>query len=252
EHIGSHEHMNTGAQIKYIYQENKGPAAARNNGIRAAKGDYVAFLDSDDIWLPKKLELEAGKMVTDSGYGLMHTDRFRMDLNGCIAPKRCIAMPEGFIFKELLRQNFICASSVLVKKECFTNVGLFDEDRNNRSEDYDMWLRIAVKYKIGSINEPLVKYRVNPSGFNRSMIKPAYDSERSAFLKALGHYNGDRERLKNKRLHGLMRRMGNSFLDVRDYREASYAFALAVKMNYFDLRSAGYYIISKLMDRLKT
>ena len=106
---------------------------------------------------------------------------------------------------------------------------MFDEDKNI-SEDYDMWLRIAKRRKVGYLAAPLVRYRINPRGYSRSSIDLSYEREYKAFSKALSCYDGDREKMSHARKAGLYRRMGNSFLDIKDYKRALSAFLDAFKM----------------------
>lgn len=110
EHVRAQEHKSTGAQVKYIYQNNKGPAAARNAGIRAATGDYIAFLDSDDIWLSEKIELQIKKFDENPEYRLVHTDRIRIGIDGIAEQIKIRNIPEGAVFNSLLMENFISSS----------------------------------------------------------------------------------------------------------------------------------------------
>ncbi len=214
--------------IKYIYQENKGPAAARNKGIKEARGEYIAFLDSDDIWMPEKIAFQLARLEKEEKYSMMHSGRNRIMENGIIVDSSLVECSEGRVFDELLMRNFVCCSSVILKKSCFNAVGYFDENIHNRCEDYDMWLRIARNYEIGVIKQALVTYRVSSTGYNRSEIKKAYDSEKTVFLKAVNYYTGDKAKIMNDRLYLLMKRMGNSFMSVRNYTQAFSSYAAAL------------------------
>jgi glycosyltransferase involved in cell wall biosynthesis len=240
-------------RIRYFYQQNQGPAVARNRGVREANGEYIAFLDADDLWLPQKLEKQMNKFKKDSEYGLIHTNRIRIDLNGNPQLTKQRVIPEGQIFEELLKGNFICCSSVLVKKSCFDVVGLLDESKEvNKAEDYDMWLRIAYRYKCGFINLPLVKYRVNPNGHCRSNIKAAYDAQKAVFLKNLSYYEGDREKIKREIFYKMMYLMGHSFFYAKDYKNASLAFFKTLGCKRMNLRSILFCFLSKILEIINT
>lgn len=137
--------------IRVVHQRNAGPSAARNAGIAAARGDYIAFLDADDEWLPGKLQAQLRLLEDDPDIDLVSTTK-----NG----KRFSYKPRQFqvIFKSLLIRNPICTSSVIVKKSALVAAGGFNEKRR-LSEDFELWLRIAKRGKIFVLNEPFVHYQ---------------------------------------------------------------------------------------------
>lgn len=147
-------------RIKYYEIAHSGkPAVPRNFGIRKAEGEYIAFCDDDDIWMPEKLKFQIDKICQDNELGLVYTKcLLEEDDKVVVVPRNG---KEGFIFKELfLSPNFIANSTVLIKKEVINTVGMFDEDiRLKAAEDFDLWLRIAMRYKIGFIDRPLVIHR---------------------------------------------------------------------------------------------
>jgi glycosyltransferase involved in cell wall biosynthesis len=164
-------------QFVYIYQENKGVAAARNTGIRVAKGKYIAFLDSDDIWMPKKLELQVDYLNKHANIALVYGDYTTFDETGTIeenfASSRGLQRPSGYIFRELLLKCLFQTSTVVIREEVLKAVGLFDE-RYLKGEDYDLWLRVAAKHQIGYLESVVAKYRQHSSSMthNFSIGKP--------------------------------------------------------------------------------
>lgn len=150
-------------RIKYIRHEaNKGPSAARNTGIAASNSDYIAFLDDDDEWLPKKLEkqinlLESSPSIIGGVYtGFLNIDRESGKVFTHQTPTK-----RGNILNDLLIDNCIgTASTVLLRKECFERVGLFD-DNIHFSEDWDMWIRISKEFEFEYVNEPLVRHYIH-------------------------------------------------------------------------------------------
>jgi len=146
------------SRIKYIrHLNNKGAAAARNTGIRAAKGEYIAFLDSDDEWLPEKLE-EQIKIIegTPAEIGVIYAGCRRiMKGKEYYIPSSRIAEKEGRIFNTILRFYIIYMSSVIVKSDVFRKLGLFDESLPPL-EDWDLWIRISKQYFFKYVDKPLV------------------------------------------------------------------------------------------------
>jgi glycosyltransferase involved in cell wall biosynthesis len=148
----------TDIKIHYIcHKHNRGASAARNTGIKVSRGEYIAFLDSDDEWLPEKLDKQMKRFNNESSeVGVVYTGDYYIDEKDKKVKKVHIPRKEGYIYEELLAGNYIgTPSALLVKKECFTKAGLFDEDLP-ACEDYDMWFRIAKYYKFRYVNDLLV------------------------------------------------------------------------------------------------
>ncbi len=160
-----------GTDIKVMKQNNSGPSSARNLGIKSALGKYRAFLDSDDIMMPDRLELQVRALEEDRNIGLVYTDLMTFNESGIVynSKKRYITPHSGSVLNRLLVENFITTSTVMVRKECLDNVGYFDE-KLKHSEDYKMWLKIAMKYKIGYVDLPLVKYRYHENSLSSNKI----------------------------------------------------------------------------------
>jgi glycosyltransferase involved in cell wall biosynthesis len=143
-------------RILYIkHEERKGASAARNTGIEIARGEYVAFLDSDDEWLPEKLAKQIQVFNKSSQkLGLVYTAC--MEIENSKQQRTVIPKCRGNIIENLLVNN--CVGYIvtpLVRKECFTKAGLFDEQLPG-SQDWDMWIRIAQYYEIDFVNDILV------------------------------------------------------------------------------------------------
>jgi len=147
-------------QITAIHQENKGVAAARNAGIKAAKGKYIAFLDDDDLWLPNKLEKQVACLESNANIGLVYSDMFCFNEKGVFPDTWAKTNPTPPVQQcwILFVRNFIPTPSVVVRRECLDKVGLFDETLAT-CEDYDLWLRLIEKWSVYFLNEPLVRYR---------------------------------------------------------------------------------------------
>ncbi len=146
-------------KISYLYQPNQGPSVARNKGIRYSKGEYIAFLDSDDIWLKEKLELQINAL-NFSKAGLAYTDYFVEELStGKKNINRCVPFSRNKFKKLFFMQNPVFTSTVLVKSECFKKVGIFDKDLHV-AEDWDLWWRLFREYDFVFVPLPLVRQRV--------------------------------------------------------------------------------------------
>lgn len=149
------------SRIRLITQTNSGCAAARNRGIQAAEGDYIAFLDADDIWEPGKLEKQVRILDNQPFVGLVYTWISHIDGQG--QPIEQLGMPtvEGYVWELIVEENpIMCGSVPMVRRACFETVGLLDQQLRS-AEDWDMWIRIARLYEFAVIKEPLVRYRIH-------------------------------------------------------------------------------------------
>jgi glycosyltransferase involved in cell wall biosynthesis len=150
-----------GEQIRNIRQEHRGLSAARNTGIRAARGQYVAFLDSDDLWLPEKVSLQIARLDAEPEVGLVYCETLLFDDSALATPtlhSDWASHPSGRILPWLVRQNVIPSPTPIVRRELFERVGLFDETLS-ACEDWDMWIRIGRVCEIAYVNQVLAKYR---------------------------------------------------------------------------------------------
>lgn len=190
-------------RIHYIrHKFNRGLSSSRNSGIMAAKGEYLAFLDSDDTWLPEKIELQINLFNAGSNdLGIVFTGTKTY----FIETSQTFSLPSpsyrGLVLKNLLEGNNLGggSSSVLIKKKCFDDVGLFDESLRS-CEDWDMWIRIAaLNYSFDFVDQELVILTIhgnNMSIDNKRMID-GYESilskhfllyRRYPNIHALRHY----------------------------------------------------------------
>jgi len=161
--------------IKYIYQENRGPSAARNTGIKAAKGMYLSFLDADDLWMPNKLEVQLTFMERHGNIGLVFSDVEQFNVEGVLHSSFLtekmyksdlisqIPLREAFV--KLVIENFILTSTVMVRRECFKKAGMFDESIKS-VEDRDLWLRIAAHFEIACLPLTLCKKRIHDTNIS--------------------------------------------------------------------------------------
>ncbi|MCI5164930.1 MAG: glycosyltransferase family 2 protein [Candidatus Electrothrix sp. GM3_4] len=140
--------------LRYLYQEKKGVSAARNKGINEAKYDLLGFLDSDDRWAPRKLELQLEAMERQPQYLISHTREIWYRQGVRVNQKKKHAPPHGEIFNRALQMCVVGMSTVMVRRELFTCYGFFAEDMLC-CEDYDLWLRVSWKEEFLLIDEAL-------------------------------------------------------------------------------------------------
>jgi glycosyltransferase involved in cell wall biosynthesis len=174
-------------RITYIYQQNRGAAAARNAGIETARGDLVCFLDADDLWASNKLELQLEFLRQHRDVALLSGGcRKFMDRDAPYASFTAAKSPEGSAarifsapeaFTELVRSNFIPTSTVMVRKECFEKVGTFDLDLIP-VEDRDMWLRISARFGVAYLPWVLCDKRLHPSNISNDKVRMLYTCAR--------------------------------------------------------------------------
>jgi len=175
-------------KIIYFFQENKGQGAARNLGAKHAKGDWLAFLDSDDEWYPNKLETQL-KEANNFKYGLIFTDAqyFKKEIPmGSFYNKIFkTALPKDNIYEHLLKENFIINSSVIIKKDIFYKLNGYKElDVYRTVEDYDLWLRACLITEFKGIYIPLVKYQY-PTSVIKESLKRTYQGLKKIYLDNL-------------------------------------------------------------------
>ena len=159
-------------RIRYIFHEkNLGISEARNTGIRNSRGKYIALLDADDEFLPEKLDMQVNLLRNEpSNVGVVCAWSFNIDENGNYISKRCLPRKEGNIFEDLLSTNYLSVPALLIRRECFEKVGLFDSSLDGQ-EDWDMWIRIAKYYKFSLIKISLAKRRIHPNRISHHLGK---------------------------------------------------------------------------------
>ena len=142
-------------QIIYHRQANRGISAARNNGIKMSTGDWIAFLDADDEWLPDKLYLQATALEQNPGHNICHTDEQWIRHGRRVNQMKKHRKYGGNIFEKCLPLCIISPSSVIIKQSLFDRTGLFNTALPV-CEDYEMWLRICAKEPVLYIDQPLI------------------------------------------------------------------------------------------------
>ena len=162
---GTNEYLESlNLPIKIVSKQNGGVSSARNIGIRNAKGKYIAFLDSDDSWLPDKLKTQVEYLESHIDIPLVYTDEY-IEVNGSVLPKTRFQranvgddVKDNFLLPGFVQKTPIHTSAVMVRKKILDEVGYFNETLKIH-EDSELWNRISVKYKFGYIDIPLAIFR---------------------------------------------------------------------------------------------
>lgn len=153
-------------RVRCIRQKNAGQANAKNTGIRASTGEFIAFLDADDFWETGKLEKQM-PLFSDPLVGVVYSRAHTVDDLGLAVvpdpPGKYLLPRSGRVTGQLFFDNFVPFSSAVVRRECLEKVGIFDESLK-MGIDWDLWLRISVSYAFAYVDEPLLAYRVGHPG----------------------------------------------------------------------------------------
>lgn len=182
-------------QITCIRQKNKGVAGSRNTGISNATGEFIAFLDGDDLWAPEKLSVQVSAAISHPESGLIVVDGSEFDESGIISASLffvpwCKELPEesitsGCYYRQLLERNFITTTSqVMVPAKVLKSIGNSDNSFK-RASDFDLYIRIAAHYDVTIIKKPLIRWRCLPSSVSgpRSLRGFRYFPEEIAIVK---------------------------------------------------------------------
>lgn len=145
-------------KLTVIEQHNQGVSAARNRGIKSASGKYVAFLDSDDLWLPQKLSRQVEYFDSHPEVLICQTEEIWVRNGRRVNPKKRHQKFSGMIFEPSLALCLVSPSAVMIRRNLFDEVGLFDESLP-ACEDYDLWLRISCRHPVILIKTPLIVKR---------------------------------------------------------------------------------------------
>lgn len=235
------------SRLRYFRGESTVPLGeARNLAIKNAQGEFIAFLDCDDIWMPEKLELQLQEFECNVNCGLVYSDAFRVDVNlGLTGLYSEDFVPlSGNVFCELLENNVVAPfSAIIIPSRVMDMVGAFNCEYEI-VEDADLILRIAEKYEIQYVSRPLVKYRFHDSNVSKKVELNVAESLHllDFWLERRKDIFADHPRLKQKAQFRLYSLLIPYYIKRNQLIEAVGAFANAIKCYNFNV----YYIFKDL------
>lgn len=215
-------------RVTYIrLPHNRGQATAKNTGLRAAKGDFIAFVDADNIWMPDKLERQLPLFECSDRIGVVYSDVKLIDGQGKILPYIQRSYYEGCITKHLLLENFVNFNSAVVKRECISKKGIFDESIT-MGIDWDLWLRLSTDYEFAFLDEATYSYRIWPNQMSHNKLKRLGCAEKileKFFRKNAGSVSKRSQRMAWARLNC---DYGKIYAQYKEPRKAFYSYFNAI------------------------
>jgi len=236
-------------RVHYIYKENGGQSSGRNLGFKNSKGDYICFLDSDNVWFNNKLETCIEAAAKNPDYGVIYGNVLTIDEKGHVISKVSRDRHSGWITAQLLKDNFVTINTATIKRECYENMGGLDESFL-RAPDYEFWLRLSTQYKFLYIPEHMAQYRIM-----KDQISTDKDGRFKANKEILDHFL----ELHPESVSNLQKRIGLSYYYNRKarYESSKRRPAMAIRdwanaVFYYPLSRAAWRFPARfLVDQLK-
>ncbi|HPJ72556.1 MAG TPA: glycosyltransferase [bacterium] len=229
--------------VRYYRQENRGAAAARNLGISLARGEFIAFLDADDVWYPSKIEAQLRRFREDPRLGMVYSGCHSIDENGTVTGyylKRRLFRKRD-LAENVFIKDFIPNSTIVVRADCLKQVGVIDESIE-LCEDEDLKIRLADAVRVEGVRRPLAGWRQH-SG-NKSLLidklKETFDHDTSILIRKLPRL----ARFRREREAILYENCGLLQLRERKNRAARNEFRRAVALNPRRWRCWGFWLLS--------
>lgn len=172
-------------RLRYFYQENQGQSVARNRGLTESRGQFLCFIDSDNVWLPNKLESQLNFLREHPEVDIVYGDIITIDETSKEIGRENMRRISGHIAGDLLRDNFVSINTSMVRRQCYTELGGFNE-KDRLAEDYDLWLRYSTRFKFHYMPEYFAKYRVMDDQISSDKSARFWANERTLrlFLEA--------------------------------------------------------------------
>jgi glycosyltransferase involved in cell wall biosynthesis len=240
---GTGEWLESQPGIRFVTQTNSGIASSRNKGAAISSGKWLAFLDHDDLWDPRKLEIQAQFAQKHPELGMLAIRHVR--LGSKVKPQRKPEWTMGDLFLKEYSESFIHTSSVLIRRDVFENIGGFPT-QYRFADEFDVWLKIARSYPIAFYNEPLVFIRLYHSNTSHNRIGVRGDT----YDILTKHYDPDRipEHIYLRTMSDHDISFGRAFIKAGDLENALRWFRKSVERTPFRFRSWRYYLRYRLLS----
>jgi glycosyltransferase involved in cell wall biosynthesis len=238
-------------RIRYFKKPNGGPSAARNMGIAEAQGEFIAFQDADDLWLPEKLQLQMDYLTAHAEIAVVYTDLTQFDLQGQVSislVERYGAIPSGYIFEELLVNHAITLSSVIVRRSCIDEVGAFDESLIG-AEDYNFYLRLARKFQFGFLNQALVQKRLHTNNLSDNLEQMCEDEIKN--LDKIDRLFPDARIPKRRLAARIYTRFGKYYFSQQRFHQARDCFQKAFRLSPLTVETLPLWMLASTPDSLR-
>ncbi len=249
-----------GPRVRVIRQANAGVAAARNRGLAEARGELIAFLDADDVWLPGKLSVQVAYLNQNPDtavvYGIFTRWHAKPDGSFDPPPAPAVENPQnplvlahsGWIYTELLLGSIVHVITAMIRRDVAERLGGFDESLPT-GEDYDFWLRMSWDFRADKLNRVLAYYRIHATSITK--VPRAENNEYEVLKKALEHHglvgpdgSSVQESEINKRLFQLCFSHGYFHYWAGDSSCAARFFRLALGYKRFSPKTFVYFILA--------
>lgn len=202
-----------GEKVTGIFQQNQGVSATRNNGVKASRGEYIAFLDADDVWLPRKIELQMAKFAAVPTLGMVHVAVDEVDSDGNVLAKKRNGL-DGRRTPDFFMLTIECVygggSGIILPRRIFDEAGGFDT-RLSTSADWDLFCRISERYEVAFVEEVLLRYRVHNSNMHANVGAMEHDMI-LAFEKAFAAPAADVAAIRRRAYGNLHLTLAGSYL----------------------------------------
>ncbi len=205
-----------GDKLRAIFQQNQGVCATRNNGVAVSSGEFIAFLDADDSWMPGKLTRQMERFA-NADVGLVHVGVSHIDGAGN-AIREDLAGEEGHVANDLLLLKPVIlggGSGVVIRRRIFDEVGGFDT-RLSTSADWELYYRIAARCEVAFVSEALVRYRVHGSNMHNNIAAMEHDV-RVGFEKAFADRSADVQAIRSEAIASFHTMLAGSYFHQANY-----------------------------------